>query len=457
MMLSMNKRLVGCSTLRAGRRTYDHRLREAVCAAGDPRLFESCLSIPPPAVRSWLQRGVPQVVSLDEGDFEVAELGLEIARLQRRIGKYRQATRKLASVVRRKRAELDVTGISLASQRVPKASAKARLLAAVARAQGVLRLVIILKLLSLSSARYHAWVRSQKECGLKDRSSCPKTSPTQLTAAELATMKEMVTSKEYRHMPITTLARFAQRTRRVFASVSTWSKKVRERGWRRPRNRVYPAKPKVGIRATKPNEYWHIDVTVIRLLDGTKVFLHGVIDNFSRRILAWRICERLSPTTTVAVLREAAAGVGIKPTLVADSGVENINGEVDELVSDGVVNRVLALVEVSYSNSIVEAYWRSLKHQWLFLNELDNVRALEKLVAFHVEQHNSVMPHSAFRGQTPDEMYFDTGAKVADELAVARAEARRKRLAVNRALSCSTCEPETRVNTAALQLRQRES
>ena len=137
-------------------------------------------------------------------------------------------------------------------------------------------------------------------------------------------MKEMVTSDDYRHMPITTLALFAQRAGKVFASVSTWSKKVRERGWRRARNRVYPAKPKVGIRATKPNQYWHIDVTVIRLLDGTKVFLHGVIDNFSRRILAWRICERLSPTTTVAVLREAAAGVGIKPTLVADSGVENV-------------------------------------------------------------------------------------------------------------------------------------
>ncbi len=85
-MLSMNKRLVGCSTLRAGRRTYDHRLREAVCAAGDPRLFESCLSIPPSTFRSWLRRGLPQIVSLDEGDFEVAELRLEIARLQRRIG-----------------------------------------------------------------------------------------------------------------------------------------------------------------------------------------------------------------------------------------------------------------------------------------------------------------------------------------------------------------------------------
>jgi putative transposase len=285
----------------------------------------------------------------------------------------------------------------------------------------------------------------------------PKTSPTQLTAAELATMKEMVTSKEYRHMPITTLARFAQRTRRVFASVSTWSKKVRERGWRRPRNRLYPAKPKVGIRASKANEYWHLDVSVIRLLDGTKVFLHGVIDNFSRRILAWRICERMNPATTVAILREAAVGIGITPKLVTDSGVENINGEVDGLVEAGVITRILALVEVSYSNSIIEAYWRSLKHEWLFLNSLDNLPTLEKLVAFHVQQHNGVMPHSAFRGQTPDEVYFGTGASVTGELAASRARARRERLVANRALSCSTCEPESPVKSATLQLRQRES
>ena len=184
MMLPMDTRLGSCSSPRPGRRTYDHRLREAVCAAGDPRLFESCLSIPPSTVRSWLHRGLPEVVSLDEGDFEVAELQLQIAKLERRIGKYRRATRKLAEVVRVQRAELEVSGFSLDKKRVPAASEKARLLAAVARAQGALRLVIILKLLSLSSARYHAWVRSQKECGLEDRSSCPRTSPGQLTADE---------------------------------------------------------------------------------------------------------------------------------------------------------------------------------------------------------------------------------------------------------------------------------
>ena len=90
--------------------------------------------------------------------------------------------------------------------------------------------------------------------------------------------------------------------------------------------------------------------------------------------------------------------------LVTDSGIGNVNREVDALIDSGVITRILALVEVTYSNSVIEAYWRSLKHQWLFLNSLDNLNAVEKLVAFHVDEHNEVMPHSAFRGQTPDEM-----------------------------------------------------
>ena len=142
---------------------------------------------------------------------------------------------------------------------------------------------------------------------------------------------------------------------------------------------------------------------------------------------------------------------------ICDRGVENVNGEVDALIEDGVIRRVLALVEVAYSNSIIEAYWRSLKHEWLFMNSLDNVRALEKLVAFHVQQHNQVMPHSAFRGQTPDEVYFGTGACVTAELTAARAGSRRERVAANRALSCSICEPESRVKSAALQLGAADS
>jgi hypothetical protein len=60
-------------------------------------------------------------------------------------------------------------------------------------------------------------------------------------------------------------------------------------------------------------------------------------------------------------------------------------------------------------------------------------------VAFYVKEHNTRLPHSAFKGQTPDEMYYGTSIGVPDELAVAKAEARRSRLKINSYLICDIC------------------
>jgi putative transposase len=75
------------------------------------------------------------------------------------------------------------------------------------------------------------------------------------------------------------------------------------------------------------------------------------------------------------------------------------------------------------------------------LNTLDTVSRLEKLVTFYVDEHNMRLPHSAFRGQTPDEMYFGTGTHIPEKLDAAKKVARQSRTEVNRATSCRTCEP----------------
>jgi putative transposase len=133
-------------------------------------------------------------------------------------------------------------------------------------------------------------------------------------------------------------------------------------------------------------------------LDGTKAYLHAVIDNYSRRILAWTVAERLNPMNTCLVLRQAAPCLSEPETKVyMDSGVENLNKDVDQLLECGSLQRIIAQIDVSFSNSLIEAWWRSLKHGWLFINHLDNVVTLRKLIDFYVTEHNQMMPHSAFR------------------------------------------------------------
>jgi hypothetical protein len=97
------------------------------------------------------------------------------------------------------------------------------------------------------------------------------------------------------------------------------------------------------------------------------------------------------------------------------------------------------LTELKFSNSMIEAWWRSLKHQWLFLHPLDSVTTVRRLVAFYVQEHNTVLPHSAFRGQTPDEMYFGRGDAVPADLTACAAAARRARIEANRSAACERC------------------
>jgi transposase InsO family protein len=415
------------------RRRYDHRFRDLVHETGDIDLAVKN-GVPRSTARDWSRRSSPKVVTVDVASMSELDLRKEVVEL-------RERNAKVVAILRLVVVLLRVCEATLVRRRVPNARNKRLLLRAVDRSRNSLSLRSALRVLRLSKTRYHSWKR-EEECELDDASSCPRAHPHQLTAEEREVVKDMVTSTDYRHVPTGTLAVLAQRLGRVFASPSTWNRLVRSHGLRRPRKRVHPAKPRVGIRASSPDEIWHIDTTVVRLLDESHAYLYAVIDNFSRRILGWRASERFDPTNTLAILIEARSRVDEAdgpPTLLADGGVENKTEAIDELVDSGVLRRVFAQTEIACSNSMIESWWRSLKHQWLFLNELDSVGALRRLVGFYVEEHNTRLPHSAFPGQTPDEMYFGTGSQVPSDLETKRKEARVARMAANRATFCRVC------------------
>ena len=410
---------------------YDHRLRELVRTTQDVNRAVQC-GVPRSTAHGGLNAPSVEIVTLDSLNMDATQLQREVLRLQTRI-------RKLIALLRILLVALKISRFSLHQTRLPDGHEKRSLLRVIDQARSDLPPESVLRVAGLSSSRYHHWKR-ENQCALDDTPSCPRVSPHQLTAAEVETIRELATSQEYRHVPTGTLAVLAQRLGKVVASPSTWYWLIRDHQWRRPRQRVHPSKPKIGIRASLPNGIWHIDTTLIRLLDGSRAYLHAVIDNFSRRILAWKITSSFDATATAEILLTASKGVdqGV-PTVLADGGTENFNGPVDELISSGPLRRVLAGTEITYSNSMIESWWRVLKHQWLYLNTLDTVRAVENLVAFYVQEHNSRLPHSAFRGQTPDEMYFKTGDNIPGKLEAARHMARKARAEVNRKQNCEDC------------------
>lgn len=420
---------------------YHPQLWVDVWRAQDPWLYAN-LDIPRSTRLTWRDRSPPEaIVGAELFDRGHAVLRRDLHRLQRRADVLAALVRLLVTLVR-------VRGADLRNHRLPDGRDKTRILHAVERAASIVGLAAALRVIALSTSRYHDW-RGRAACLLDDQQSCPRTSPQRLSFQELRAAGAFLLSKAYRHFSVRALALHAQRLGQVFACPGTWYRLMREHGWHRPVERVY-FRPEQGVRADAPNRIWHIDQTLLRLTDGTRVYIQAIIDNFSRCVLAWEVSLEYGGAYTVDLLRRAAGHLHLSeppPVLWSDSGSENVNAVVQEVLSSRRFERVLAQIDIRFSNSMIERFFYSLKHRCLYLERLTSLDKLRELVGWFVEEHNRVMPHAAFHGQTPREMYLGTGAHIPDELRARHRDARRARLEHNQRASCGVCLP-LRTSTA---------
>jgi transposase InsO family protein len=419
------------------KRTYDHRVRNAIARTGNPSLFPE-LNIPRTTAQQWIREGDKEVVTTHQFTKTDPELVVEVESLKRELA---QAKTKLALLS----VALMVSGFRLQYIRIASDELKEKMLDAVAKSIAVMSLKEALETIGLSMARYLSWSKRKIQCRLSDEVSCPKLTPTKITTKERRAICDLVTSKEYLHFSITSLALFAKRRGLVFASLTVWYRTVREFSLRRPGIRIYPQKPKVGIRAVAPNQIWHLDQSILRLKNGTKVFIRAVVDNFSRCVLAWQVTDSYGGKMTKALIEDACERANASsrhslPNVLVDSGTENLNRHVDALVKSGLIKRTIAQIDISFSNSMIESFFRTIKHRWLFMLSLDDIECVRKNVGEFIEDYNTLIPHSALRGATPLEMYLGSWLPAQeDELERAEEQAREERRIANLNAACGVC------------------
>jgi hypothetical protein len=153
-------------------RRYDHRLRDLVQTTGELELAIRH-GVPRSTARGWRTKTTTEGVSLDVLELNTIRLRHEVIRLRRRIARLVSLLRLVVIVVK-------VSGISFARIRLPEGTAKLQLLRAIERSRAHLPLRTVLRLIDLSHARYHDWIRNDW-CGLDDRPSCPRSPPQQPT------------------------------------------------------------------------------------------------------------------------------------------------------------------------------------------------------------------------------------------------------------------------------------
>ncbi len=89
------------------------------------------------------------------------------------------------------------------------------------------------------------------------------------------------------------------------------------------------------LRANAPKQILHMDLTIFRPVDHTRVYIYLIIDNFSRAILGWKASLQYSSAIAMENLKEVCYKYNLPKSntqLIVDDGPEN-NGSINEFLT----------------------------------------------------------------------------------------------------------------------------
>jgi hypothetical protein len=255
-----------------------------------------------------------------------------------------------------------------------------------------------------SSHQWSAW-NSRKICKISLLSLCRRTHPQQLTAAEAGAIKDNCSDGKYKHWPLVSIYYQLMRDKKLHCSRSTFYK------YCRLMNITCLKKTKPcnyePLTSPAPLKMLHLDVTIYRLLNGTKVYLHVIRDNFSKAILGCKAAANCCSQNSKEILEEVLLKYNLldtQGTLITDGGSENRGALQEFITKPGLLwKKLIAQLDIVQSNSMVEAANKILKYRFLFHRCFETLSELQLALPGILSQYNN-MPLGCLYGLTPSEV-----------------------------------------------------
>ena len=172
--------------------------------------------------------------------------------------------------------------------------------------------------------------------------------------------------------------------------------------------------------ASHRTERWSMDFTVDTLADGRGFRTLNIVDDFTRECVAIEVDRSLPGLRVVRVLDRLAETVGLPAILVMDNGPEFSGRVLDTWAYARGVQLRFIRPGKPIENAFVESFNGKFRDECLNEHWFASVAEARTLIEAWRVDYNTVRPHSALAGQTPQQ--FARSTEGARRLASARAD-----------------------------------
>ena len=160
------------------------------------------------------------------------------------------------------------------------------------------------------------------------------------------------------------------------------------------------------------------DFTYLKVTGWGWFYLSTVLDDFSRYIVAWKLCTTMSAADVTATLELALQASGLdpadlpqRPRLLSDNGPSYVASELAEWLEDQGMRHTRGKPYHPMTQGKIERWHLSLKSH-ILLENYYLPGDLERAVASSIDHYNRRRYHESLDNLTPADVYFGRGPRI---------------------------------------------
>jgi len=165
-------------------------------------------------------------------------------------------------------------------------------------------------------------------------------------------------------------------------------------------------------KTTAINQLWQTDFTYLKVVGWGWFYLSTILDDYSRYIVAWKLCTTMKAddvTDTLKLALQASgcdkANVRHRPRLLSDNGSSYISGDLAKWLEDKSMDHVRGAPYHPQTQGKIERWHQTLKNRVLLENYFLPGDLMASIEAF-VTYYNHERYHESLNNVTPADVYF---------------------------------------------------